>query len=457
YAEINNNLCKEIDQKLTQDNALKLAEALVNKSEAAVAQQLLDSCFNRFHPELAAVRANQIAEELGPRLQKYSNPEIGDPDLPADLGKMLKEEFTEYNRRRLQEKCRAAITKNFQVSRVNFLVDRMAEAIVDANGNAQPVKMKAAMGKLSGHAQNRRYFMADGSIKYNPKVLEEGLVKHAGPVDEDVGFIMFSDEDSNEAIASVSSFAMHVCCLGPIDGVLPDGREINFPDYPIYLEQALQREFGMDFVSLFGQGPCGDINHVDCFNPDAADGFAECKRHGEALAGVILQELPTAKEITQPSLAVLSETVDAPFRSYTEEELAWARGEEVAPEVAARLNRNPNKKRFINRLADARERGEASRPAEVQAFRLSKDVAIVTMPGEIFVEYGMDIKKASPFPTTLVIELSNVRDIGYVPTQKAIDQAEINSFKVETARIGAEGGEAIAGAAVRLLQQLAED
>ena len=46
-------------------------------------------------------------------------------------------------------------------------------------------------------------------------------------------------------------------------------------------------------------------------------------------------------------------------------------------------------------------------PLEVVAIRLSPDVAIVALPGEVFVELGLAIKQASPFKTTLVIELSN--------------------------------------------------
>ena len=66
----------------------------------------------------------------------------------------------------------------------------------------------------------------------------------------------------------------------------------------------------------------------------------------------------------------------------------------------------------------AMERAEKIVEAEVQVFRLDDDTAIVGLPGEVFVELGLAIKHASPFRTTLVIELCN-NDIGYVPTKKA--------------------------------------
>ena len=44
---------------------------------------------------------------------------------------------------------------------------------------------------------------------------------------------------------------------------------------------------------------------------------------------------------------------------------------------------------------------------EVQAIAFSDDLAIVALPGEIFVELGLAIKAASPFKHTFIAELAN--------------------------------------------------
>ena len=54
---------------------------------------------------------------------------------------------------------------------------------------------------------------------------------------------------------------------------------------------------------------------------------------------------------------------------------------------------------------DLLQRGPAL-DAEIQVLRLNRDVAIVLLPGEVFVELGLAIKRGSPFEHTLVIELS---------------------------------------------------
>ncbi|MEZ6090416.1 MAG: hypothetical protein R3C05_20820 [Pirellulaceae bacterium] len=50
----------------------------------------------------------------------------------------------------------------------------------------------------------------------------------------------------------------------------------------------------------------------------------------------------------------------------------------------------------------------------VQAIRIG-DQAIVSMPFEVFVEIGLEIKQKSPFPHTFLVELAN-GGYGYLPT-----------------------------------------
>ena len=48
-------------------------------------------------------------------------------------------------------------------------------------------------------------------------------------------------------------------------------------------------------------------------------------------------------------------------------------------------------------------------------------VGIVALPGEVFCETGMAIKRASPAEHTVVIELANDA-VGYLPTREAYEQ-----------------------------------
>jgi hypothetical protein len=99
---------------------------------------------------------------------------------------------------------------------------------------------------------------------------------------------------------------------------------------------------------------------------------------------------------------------------------------------------------------DLQGRSASSLLLEVQVFRLSADTALVGLPGEVFVELGLAIKKASPFKNTFVIELCN-ECIAYVPTRKAFGEG---SYEVVNSRVQSGGGEMLVEAAARLLKQL---
>jgi hypothetical protein len=87
--------------------------------------------------------------------------------------------------------------------------------------------------------------------------------------------------------------------------------------------------------------------------------------------------------------------------------------------------------------------------AEVQTFGLG-DVGIVALPGEIFVELGLEIKKKSPFKHTFILTLSN-NSIGYIPNADAF---EYGAYEVEVSEIAKGQGERLVESSLRLLEKL---
>jgi hypothetical protein len=88
--------------------------------------------------------------------------------------------------------------------------------------------------------------------------------------------------------------------------------------------------------------------------------------------------------------------------------------------------------------------------AEVQVISFSDDLAIVSLPGEIFVELGLALKKASPFKHTLIAELAN-GSIGYVPNREAYPQG---NYEIVSARGEAGSGEKLIETALKLLNEV---
>jgi hypothetical protein len=202
---------------------------------------------------------------------------------------------------------------------------------------------------------------------------------------------------------------------------------------------------GPDFVSIFGAGTCGDINHVDV----RIKGRRSTEEMGAMLAETVVNHLPKLVAIKEPSLAVRRAVVDAPLQNYTPEETARARARmaKIGSREMPFLDQVETAKIF-----DLALRNDDSIPLEVQAFRLSRDVAIVTLPAEVFVELGLAIKRASPFKTTLVIELAN-DDPAYIPTRKAFAEG---SYETVNSRVVPGSGERMVEAAAKLLAELAK-
>ena len=79
-------------------------------------------------------------------------------------------------------------------------------------------------------------------------------------------------------------------------------------------------------------------------------------------------------------------------------------------------------------------------------------MAIVCLPGEVFVDLGLAIKRSSPFRTTVIIELSNCVETAYIPTRVA---CAAGGYEVTNSLVQPGSGEMLAEAAVRLLRNAA--
>ena len=300
-----------------------------------------------------------------------------------------------------------------------MLVERIVQAIVTAQGSLQPAQLQAGVARQEGLSFNRRFWMKDGKVVFNPGQLNPNIVRPAGPIDPEVGILLARSPNAKQPFTGLTVFAVHSDTVG---GTLFGA------DYPYFLEQTLREGFGTNYLSVFGMGTCGDLNHINVNEkPDQPPKYAIAERIGSTLGKVVLSKSKELPVIRKPALAARSTIIQVPFHQATPAEVTEAQDvmekffDESVPFLA---------KVAAVRTLDLASKG-ALHPMEVQVLRLDADTAIVCLPCEIFVEIGLAIKRASPFKRTLVIEICNDRP-SYVPTQKAFGEG---SYEVTNARV----------------------
>ena len=316
-----------------------------------------------------------------------------------------------------------------------LLVNKVAEAVVAALKEIAPVRISAGAATEPKVAFNRRFHMKDGKVRFNPGALNPDIVRPAGPIDPQVGVLLLRPKEGGDPFAGLTVLALHLDTVGGTD---------YSADYPFYLEDELRKHFGPGFLSLFGTGTCGDINHFDVSRRE----IARTETIGRSLARAVIARAPTLAPLKDPELAVAGATVDVPLQRPTPEDVAKARKAVETFEEAKLPFLETVKAVTTVDLADNYPR--PTEPLEVQVFRLGAEVALVTLPGEVFVEHGLAIKADSPFRWTFVIELANGCP-AYIPTRKAFKEG---SYEVVNSRVAPGGGEKLVATALRLLKQV---
>lgn len=341
------------------------------------------------------------------------------------------------------------------------LIEATTQSIVHADKAAQPASLKAGIAEQKlPVAFNRRFVMKDGSVRTWMKNSSAGVVRAAGPIDPDIPILRINSADGKLTSGVFSNFALHLDTVGGLKWSA---------DYPYFIEQAVRNELGKDVVSLFGTGCCGDINHTD---PDRAD-RNKTDTIGNALGESVVAKLGDLYAVAGSDLRVESSVVKLPLQTVEPEQLEPAIKlltaaknmekvdfyEQVTAYKHVMLDQfraTPSKIPHAEHVSwgvTHRWRGVgAALPVEVHAFCIGEDVAIVCLPGEVFVELGLAIKQGSPFRTTFVVELSNCAETLYIPNRGAYAQG---SYEVTNSALQPGAGEMLVEASLKLLRQAA--
>jgi len=321
---------------------------------------------------------------------------------------------------------------------ISELPSLIAESVKLANAALVSAKTSIGIGQEESISFNRRFFMTDGTVGWNPGKMNPKIIKPAGPIDPEV-FVFYAETPDGKPISTYVNFAVHLDNVG--------GMEIS-ADMPYTLSTILGKIKGNDMVTIYAQGCCGNINHINVKNNDPQKGHYEAQRIGNVLAGEVIKTYTRLQPVEINSISAKREIVKLPLSEVKPDDLPKAR------EVISRTGK-PNAPNFLElvnayKVLDVLDRKGEPVNAEIQVIALGDQCAIVGLPGEIFTELGMYIKSRSPYPNTMVVELAN-GCVGYVPDGKAYIEG---NYEPVSARCGAGSGEILVEKAIQLLYEL---
>ena len=200
------------------------------------------------------------------------------------------------------------------------LPDRIAETVRQANEALQPAQLKVASGRCENLAYNRRYFMRDGTVGWNPGKLNPNIVMPAGPNDPEVGLLYVEQPDAQgptKSIATFVNFAMHPDTTG--------GSKFS-ADWPGALSRVLAGYHGEHHVTLVGNGACGNINNYDFSWQWPNNGPGEQNRIAAILGASVFQAYKDLKTIAAGPIQARSEIIEFALPEISPEEVDAAQG-----------------------------------------------------------------------------------------------------------------------------------
>ncbi|MDR3406727.1 MAG: hypothetical protein P4L99_29850 [Chthoniobacter sp.] len=299
-------------------------------------------------------------------------------------------------------------------------VDGLADAIIRAHTALRPAAFGAAADPLPEEVFNRRWFLKPGKmplnpfgkldqVKMNPGTSPDVLDHPAGPTDPDITVISIQDL-KRKAIALFANYSLHY-----VGGIPP--AQISADYFGEFARLMPSRVHGDGtFVAMMSNGTSGDINNIPfgIIRPPR-EPFEQVRIvAGKAADTAWRAQQKIGQYRSDVRLGMLQREITLKYRRPTAEEVADAKTILAIKDKDAIAKLPVLAGAYAERTIAAAERTEDTVTVQLQAIRIG-DLAVCGIPFETFVETGLDLKKRSPFPQTMVIGLANGRH-GYLPT-----------------------------------------
>jgi len=313
----------------------------------------------------------------------HSAPELGVPGLPeVFMGDRYKHEV--------------------DTAYASWVEQKLIEGIREARRKLVPARLGIGWGFSQANI-NRRAWGTDGRA--------EGGMNPDGPVDHRIGLMRLDKEDGSP-LALIANYAMHGTVLGQAN------TEIS-GDAPGIVSEYVEQKTGVPL--LFINGAAGNLAPIYSVYPNPEAGHLDQFR---VLLGDKILDANKKIVFTTDSVRLFtgSLTVETPRRAG----LAW-------PAYLGNYTRTTHTGVNMIRLP-------------IRFLKINEEVAIWSLPVELFCEISNEVRERSPFPYTFYYGYTNGW-LGYLPTEKAWQHGgyEVNTVSPYTPFAESDVKESVTG------------
>jgi len=282
---------------------------------------------------------------------------------------------------------------------------KIVAAIGKAMQNRFPASIVAGKGPFeSAYMAHNRRLVRDGRVR---ALWENPDRRPTQPIDPTVGVIRVADLSGKPR-----AFAVHYACH-PVALV---GAGVVSRDFPGAMVDYVEQELGDDCLAMYLQGAQGDLDPYDLHNLRGENRFNIARQSGISLAkGALRVADELTGSIPSPMLHVKESLLTIP-------------------------NRSGNKTTDVGLLT----------------VTINRDLALVTIPGEPFIQHQLDLTGKSPVANTFILGLAwygqGTPFVVYIPTVQAVLEGGYGA--TECSFLAADAGEQMVAEAVLSIRQL---
>lgn len=337
-------------------------------------------------------------------------------------------------------------------------IEGIAQSIIDAHAALQGAEAGWGDSLLPDEVFNRRWFLKPGTMPANPFGETTDLVKMnpgsgphlispAGPIDPEVSILSVRDAEG-KPLCVYANYPLHYV------GAVPGG-EVSadyFGEFARLIGVRLRRDANSGFLGILSNGTSGDINNINFRDGrPPREPFEQIRIVAGKVADAAYYAYQDTSHRSDLKLDMRERIVPLNVRKPDEDLLK--RAEKYLATEGEQEKELPRLAKDYARRIQSLAEGPDVFEVKIQAIRIG-DLAICTMPFEVFAEIGLELKSESPFKDTFVVELANGA-YGYLPTR---EQHEFGGYEtwLSTNRVQKDASEILVRHLKNMLKELKE-